>query len=135
MFVCLYVCMYVCVCGVVLHHSFLVSPLILPSGASLLNYFIQEFGPTSSEAFLTAQVRPGMRVWSLSLPSFPPLFLFLAAPATPLLASSFMRKSNLTSCQRNFVESLAASSLFCYFVQVKDRFARAFAVNSMRISV
>eukprot|EP00048_Salpingoeca_helianthica_P006987 m.105081 g.105081 ORF g.105081 m.105081 type:complete len:214 (+) comp14192_c0_seq5:230-871(+) len=46
-------------------------------GASLLGYFIQEFGPQSSEAFLTAQ--------------------------------------------RNFVESLAASSLFCYFVQVKDR--------------
>eukprot|EP00047_Mylnosiga_fluctuans_P014833 m.41499 g.41499 ORF g.41499 m.41499 type:complete len:711 (+) comp5674_c0_seq2:24-2156(+) len=47
------------------------------AGATLLDYFVQEFGPQSSEGFLTAQ--------------------------------------------RNFVESLAASSLFCYFVQVKDR--------------
>jgi hypothetical protein len=33
---------------------------------------------------------------------------------------------NLLSCshliQRNFIESLAAYSLFCYFVQVKDRY-------------
>ena len=47
------------------------------SRMSLLGYFIQEFGSTTSEEFLTAQ--------------------------------------------KNFVHSLAAYSLFCYFIQVKDR--------------
>ena len=47
------------------------------SKLSLLGYFIQEFGSTTSETFL--------------------------------------------SSQKNFVHSLAAYSLFCYFIQVKDR--------------
>ena len=47
------------------------------SKMSLLDYFLREYGPTNSEAFLTAQ--------------------------------------------RNFVESIAAYSLVCYLVQVKDR--------------
>jgi phosphatidylinositol 4-kinase B len=47
------------------------------SRMSLLQYFLREYGPTNSEAFLTAQ--------------------------------------------RNFVQSIAAYSLICYLVQVKDR--------------
>jgi hypothetical protein len=39
-----------------------------------------------------------------------------------LTAQVFNFDAKIVTLQRNFVESLAASSLFCYFVQVKDRF-------------